>query len=541
MTPAGSPDPKILLRIAIEYAPKADLDALAATMADPTSAAHRAPLTLQAFADRFGRDGKDGDAMGAFLKSTGASDVFVSRERLMGSGILSIADAERAFKVKFVKYQSGSRTAIAPAGPLVIPLAGIRAVHGAVIATTPHLNDVPTYTLFRGDWYTPVRFREMYDALPSGGGNERIEVIEDASDRFDLKDIEPFLRAEGAPPGTTVAQVTDRVFSFKAPSSECGRDDRGQESALDADAALTMAPLASVVLDYDDVCSPGNDGTVALQRAVDNPDAPTVIVFPFTIGPALSTIDQSFGRPPLAMLEAVVRGIPIVAPAGDDGSFGYHIPGLDQAAVSYPCVSPYIICAGGTQLGDRDGFQDEAAWNDNEHATGGGISLEPRPVWQDAASAFEYSTNFVKNRIVPDVSADASGHLRVYWHNYGIGGIGGTSESAAIVGAQIAAINSVVPRIHRLSTTADLYVLAKNAPKAFRDVQRENDRGYTDNTLRPRRQPLPRGYRGMIPPAPKPVIGCAKITASGCGVRAGFDAVTGIGSLKEKTAADALR
>jgi len=541
MTYSGLPDRGILLRIAIEYDPKADLDGLAITMTDPTSAAHRQPLTAQAFADRFGRSGKEGDALTAFLKSSGASDVYMSRERLVGGGIISIEEAERAFKVKFMKYQTGSRTAIAPSGPLTIPLAGIRAVHGTVVMTTPRLNDVPTFTLFRGDWYTPVRFREAYDAVANGGGSERIEIVEDASDRFDIKDVVPFLQAEGAPPGATAAQVVERTFAFKAPSSECGRDDRGQEPALDVDSALTMAPLATVAIDYDDVCSAGNDGTLALQRALDDPDAPTVVVFPFTIGPALGPIATSFGRPPLAMLEAIVRGIPLVAPSGDDGGYGYHIAGLDQPAVAYPCVSSFVICAGGTQLGDRDGFQDEGPWNDSEHAGGGGISLEPRPAWQDATSVFEYSPNFIKNRIVPDVSADAAGHLRVYWHNYGLGGVGGTSESAAIVGAQIAAINSLVPRTRRIATTADLYVLAKAAPKAFRDVQRENDRGYVDNTLRPRRTPLPRGYRGVVPPAPKPVAGCALIAPNGCSVRAGFDAVTGIGSLKEKAAADALR
>jgi hypothetical protein len=241
------------------------------------------------------------------------------------------------------------------------------------------------------------------------------------------------------------------------------------------------------------------------------------------------------------MLEAIVRGIPLVVPAGDDGAYGYHIPGVEIPAVAYPCVSTYVICAGGTQVGDRDGAWDDAPWNDGEHATGGGISLEPRPAWQDAAASFEFSPQFVKNRMVPDVSADAAGHLRIYWHGYGLGGVGGTSESASIVGGQLAAIDSVVPAAKRLTIAGDLYVLAKAAPKAFRDVQRENDRGYTDNTLRPGRLPLPPDFRGQIPPPPKPVAGCAAIEPHGCSARVGYDAVSGIGVLMEKAAADALR
>jgi pseudomonalisin len=541
MTAAGAADSRTLLRIAIEYEPKTDLESLAAAMTDPTSPAHRQPLSADAFAARFGRDGRDGDALAAFLRANGASDIFISRNRLVGGGIIDVAHAERAFKVRFVRYTQGDRTAIAPAGPLTVPLRRVRMVHGLVLATTPRLADVPSFTLFRGDWYTPAKLREAYDAIPNGGSNEQITIVEDASDRFDLRDIAPFLGGDGPPPGATAERVVERSFAFKASASQCGRDDRGQEPALDADAALTMAPLATIVLDYEDVCSQGDDGTLALERALDDHDAPTVLVFPFTIGPALGPIAQWYGKPSIPMLEAMVRGIPLVVPAGDDGAYGYRIPGIETAAVAYPCVSTYVICAGGTQVGDRDGAWDDAPWNDGEHATGGGISLEPRPAWQDAAAAYEFSPAFIKTRTVPDVSADAAGHLRIYWHGYGLGGVGGTSESASLVGGQLAAIDSEVPAPKRLTIAGDLYALARLAPKAFRDVQRENDRGYTDNTLRPAKPVLPPDYRGVVPPPPKPVPGCAAIEPHGCAARPGYDAVSGLGVLMETAAVDALR
>jgi pseudomonalisin len=541
MTAAGPADSRDLLRIAVEYEPKSGLESLAAAMTDPVSPAHRRPLSADAFAARFGRDDREGDALAAFLRANGTTDIFISRNRLVGGGIIDVGHAQRAFGVRFERFTAGTRNAIAPSGPLTVPLPNIRAVHGVVAATTPRLADVPSFTLFRGDWYTPDKLREAYHAVPNGGGNERISIVEDASDRFDLHDIAPFLRNEGAPPGATAERVVERSFAFKAAASQCGRDDRGQEPALDADAALTMAPLATIVLDYEDVCSDGNDGTLALERALDDREAPTVVVFPFTLGPALAPVADLYGKPSIPMLEAIVRGIPLIVPAGDDGAYGYRIRGVDEAAVAYPCVSTYVICAGGTQVGDRDGAWDDAPWNDGEHATGGGISLEPRPPWQDAPGAYEFSPQFVKNRMVPDVSADAAGHLRIYWHGYGLGGVGGTSESASIVGGQLAAVNSFVPAVKRLTIAGDLYVLAKAAPAAFRDVQRENDRGYTDNTLRPQRLPLPPDFRGQVPPPPKPVYGCAAIEPRGCSARVGYDAVSGIGVLMEKAAVDALR
>jgi hypothetical protein len=184
---------------------------------------------------------------------------------------------------------------------------------------------------------------------------------------------------------------------------------------------------------------------------------------------------------------------------------------------------------------------DEGPWNDGVHASGGGISNEPRPSWQVAPERFEFSPDYVRNRMVPDISADASGHLQAFWHNYGIGGVGGTSESAAIVGAQIAAINAAVPTTRRIVGPGDLYALARQAPSAFRDIDGDDDRGYVDNTLHPRPLPLPLGYRGVLPSPPPTVVGCTQVQPHGCAAVTGYDAITGIGSLKERAAIDALK
>ncbi len=539
MHPAGTPDPRVLFHVAIELQPRGDLDALAHQMSDPGSAAHRAPLSKEAFVERFGRV-QDNRAVGQMLRAAGASDVEVAGDGLVSGAILTLPQAQRLFGTHWQRWSDGTRSALAPAGPLVLPIAGVRAVSGTVVATTPRLADTrASFTYFRGDWYEPTRFRAMTDAVDGGGTGQTIVVVEDASDHFDLKDVAAFLAAAGAPPGASARNVTERSFAFKAPSSECGRDDRGQEPALDVDGAITMAPLAQVIADYDDVCSGGNDGTVALARALDLD--PTVIVFPFVVGPQDGADEARYGPTPLPQLEAIVRGIPLVVPAGDDGAYGYKENGIDRPRVAWPCVSDLVICAGGTQLGDRDGVTDEGPWNDGVHAGGGGVSTDPRPAWQDAPGDFVFSTSYVHNRIVPDVSADAAGHLRVYWHGYGLGGVGGTSESAALVGGELAAIDSLVAPQRRLLTAGDLYMLAKAAPAAFRDVTRENDRGWIDNDLRPRRPPLPKNFKGIIPPPPTVVKGCGALQNEGCSVRPGFDAVTGIGSLKERAAVEALR
>jgi subtilase family serine protease len=535
----GAADGRTTLHLAIELQPKGDLDGLAARMSDPADPAHRQVLSRQAFADRFGR-AADARAAGALLRAAGGTDVLVAGDGLVASALMRVSEAERLFGVRWEKWSDGSRTVLAPSGPLNVALAGVRDVRGAVVATSPRLADTrPSFTYFRGDWYEPARFRSMTDAVADGGGNQRIVLVEDASDRYDVNDLRKFLAAEGAPPGASASRVTDRSFVFKNASSECGRDDRGQEAGLDVSAAITMAPLAEVIADYDDVCGAGNDATAALARALDLD--PTVLVLPVVVGPVDGPVASRYGQTPLPFLEALVRGIPLVVPAGDHGAYGFKETGVERARVAWPCVLPYVICAGGTQLGDRDGVADEGPWNDLDFAGGGGVSSEPRPAWQNAPGDFLFSTAYVKNRIVPDVSGDAAGHLRVFWHGYGLGGVGGTSESASLVGAELAAINSLVAAPRRLLTTGDLYVLARTSPAAFRDVSRENDRGWKDNTLRPRRTPLPKNFRGLVPPEPPLVKGCVEQQPDGCAVTTGFDAVTGIGSIKERAAVDALR
>jgi hypothetical protein len=61
-----------------------------------------------------------------------------------------------------------------------------------------------------------------------------------------------------------------------------------------------------------------------------------------------------------------------------------------------------------------------------------------------------------------------------------------------------------------------------------------------DNTIRPRRLPLPLDYKGPVPTPPPTVMGCTQIQPSGCAVVKGYDAVTGLGSLQENAAISAL-
>ena len=535
------------LRIEIELQPKdASLDDLALAVGDPSSAQFHQFLTRDQFVDRFGRSQSDVDALAQWLRDNHATDVYVSANRLVVGGQLSIANAERAFRTKYATFEDGPRIAVAPTTPLTLPVGGIRMVHGAVTGFSPHLADAyiapntGAASDFRGTWYSPARVAEYYDATDGAGAH--LTLIEESADRYDPADIALFLSAKDAPKGADAKNIQVNVAVDKPQEGAvCERDDRGQESTLDVDSVLTIAPMAHIDVHYDDICSPGNDGSLALQRALDDP-ATSEIVFPFAVAPVLDDVRQDFGPTPIPYLEAAVLGVPVLVPSGDDGQYGTRLPGQTKPAVTYPCVLPVVICVGGTQLGERrtGGPIDEAPWNDGINASGGGFSTEPRPAWQDAKSAFELRPESVKTRIVPDIAADASGHLLIYWHKYACGGVGGTSESVSIAGAQIAAIDAKVIPKRRIQVPADLYLLAQRAPGAYHDIVRDNDRGFTDNNLRTPPKVLPLKYTGVIP-TPAPITyGCPDVSPRGCEVKRGFDAVTGIGSLLGKPAVDAL-
>jgi len=542
-------DAALRLHIAIELEP-ADrtLEASATAIANPASPMHRLHLSAAQFAQRFGRPAKDLDALAAMFRDAGATNVYVSRNRLVVGGDLSISEAEKAFTTHYDLWQRGERTIVAPTDPLTLPVGRIRAVRGVIKAFTPRLADtierpgLPTD--FRGQWYSIARFRQAYDAADDGGAGTRIALIEDSSDRADPKDLIPFARgdSDALSPGPPLnpSHVVEQLISPPVGEQVCGRDDKGQEPTMDVDAALTLAPAATIEVRYDEVCVRGGEGTLELQRTLDEDPVADVIVLPFAVAPLYAPLVQTFGPTPIAYLEAAMRGIPIVVPSGDDGAYGIRAADVEKPAVVYPCVLAFVICAGGSSLGDRNGVLDEGPWNDGAHATGGGISLEPRPPWQRAPMEFSL-VNGVVNRMVPDLAADAAGHLFTFWHGYGAGGVGGTSESAAIVGAQLATINAAVPAERRIVSPGDLYVLASAFPAAFRDIVGKNDRGYDDNALHPPLRPLPIGYKGVLPSPPPTIRGCLGIRPRGCDVDKGYDLVTGLGSLKERAAIFALK
>ena len=138
------------------------------------------------------------------------------------------------------------------------------------------------------------------------------------------------------------------------------------ESMLDIYCAGAVAPRAKIAY-----YTAPNGGTTGindniLAAAADTVNNPSVLSISWGIGDG-----NSFDT---AMQTCVVKGITVIVSSGDHGATGGAID-------SSSCTSPYMISAGGTNIGITSGTKiGEYAWV----SSGGGVSSsQPRPSWQN--------------------------------------------------------------------------------------------------------------------------------------------------------------
>jgi len=184
------------------------------------------------------------------------------------------------------------------------------------------------------------------------------------------------------------------------------------EEALDIEYAHGMAPKALVYLV--EANSPSNaDLFVAVNKAGALVAAAGGGEVSMSWGGSEFAAETSFDS------NMTTSGVVYFASAGDT-------PGTE-----YPCVSPNVVCVGGTgnsrnQVTGK--FEGEIAWID----TGGGISTyEPRPSYQAAIT-------YLTKRGAPDVAAVADPNTGAWVYNVANGGwmvVGGTSLASPVTTA----------------------------------------------------------------------------------------------------------
>lgn len=160
------------------------------------------------------------------------------------------------------------------------------------------------------------------------------------------------------------------------------------------------------------------------------------------------------------MHEAMIQRVTVCVCSGDWGTAnGRVFNSDDKAHVLYPASDPWVLSVGGTTIGNVRNFGEirpsgphgvefgEYVWNDDNGATGGGVSdYFQVPIWQTGINPTSLNDGHI-GRGVPDVAANAS--LNSGYPIY-LGGslypfpMGGTSASTPLWAGLIAVINAAV-------------------------------------------------------------------------------------------------
>jgi kumamolisin len=227
----------------------------------------------------------------------------------------------------------------------------------------------------------------------------------------------------------------------------------------------------------------------------------------------------------LAFQDAAVQGVTVCVASGDTGVQCMLTDG--KAHVQYPASDPWILCCGGTTVGNIDGNSfDEYLWNDSfsidgskaHGATGGGVSSYfGQPAYQRNAGVPLSLIDGRSGRGIPDVAANASwnsGYYPIYCVNAGAFYYpnpypgNGTSASAPLYAGLVAVINAALSESVGFLNPL-LYMLGGSVVK---DI--DGSAGPTNNS-----------FGGV----------------TGYTARAGWDACTGLGRIDGQALLTALR
>ena len=453
------------------------LNALAHSAAEGKAAA---PLSREAFAERFGAAPADVAKVEAFATEYGLTVERTDRAACTMALTGTVAQFQTAFGVALSNYEHPilghfrGRT-----GAVSIPeeLSGVvTAVLGLDdrAQVRPHFRMQPPAAIqahSAARTFTPLEIASLYQ-FPDGDGTGQCIGIIELGGGYKPADLDRYFKTLGVPAPQVVSVSVDR--GTNRPVGQPGSADN--EVMLDIEIAGAIAPAARIAVYF----APASDaGFVdAITQALhDTTNRPSVISISWG-GPESAWTEQAITAMNDALQSAVALGVTVCAASGDSGSSD----GAGSADdVDFPAASPYVLACGGTRLSasGASGISSEVVWNDGASggATGGGISARfALPAWQQGLSAkrSDGSTVALTKRGVPDVAGDAS---PVSGYEVLVDGetmsAGGTSAVAPLYAALIARINAAAGKPAGF-VNAKLY----RAQTAFNDITQGNNGTY---------------------------------------------------------------
>jgi kumamolisin len=435
--PVGLPDPTDVVEVTLVLRRRRRLPELA----------HHAPISREAFAERYGASPADVERVEAFADQFDLTimDVDLGRRIVALSG--PVAAVNEAFGTTLQLFQSNAGVFRGRTGELHLPAELEGVIVGAFgLDNRPQAR--PKCRRHRpvvapraaGDTsYTPRQVAQLYTFPTDATGTGQTVAIIELGGGYRTADLQTYFSNLGVKLPSVTAVSVDGARN--APVGDPGSADG--EVLLDIEVVGAIAPGAKIVVYF----APNTDQGFldAISTAVhDSLRKPSVVSISWGssesawTSQSLSTYDQAFQ-------DAALLGVTICAASGDGGSSDGETDGL--AHVDFPASSPHVLACGGTRLESTAGaISRESVWNSGASggATGGGVSeVFPLPSYQQSAHVpLSVNASKHKGRGVPDVAGDAdpaTGYqVRVDGQN---AVYGGTSAVAPLWAALIALVN----------------------------------------------------------------------------------------------------
>jgi subtilase family serine protease len=582
-------------------AQQASLDKLLAQQQDSSSPNYHRWLTPAQFGDRFGLSRNDINKVVSWLQSQGFTVTRIANNcnQIFFEG--TVAQVEIAFHTQIHNYLVDGELHYANASEPSVPAAlegtvlAIQHLHSFSPRPRARVQRISadgvdahfTSYVSGNHFISPADFATIYDVqglynAGTDGTGQKIAVVGQSS--INVTDVAHFRSAAGL----TVNNPTLLLEPGTGTSTRCAGDEG--ESDLDVEFSGGVAKNATVVFVYTglvtgDSCSNRSFNVFdALQYAIDQQIAPVISISygncEANIGSAGATGLQQLAQ------QANAQQQTIISASGDSGAADcdFHVQSATQGlAVDIPGAIPEVTSAGGTEFsGDLAGVVTGTPPNTNAGATtywagttngtdpvngSSALSYIPEMGWNDSAadiaaggdisaSGGGASTFFSKpswqsgrgvpadgQRDVPDISvsssADHDGYLFcsedgpngtivatcVTGFRTSAGGnltvVGGTSVAAPTLAGVVALINQFLgntPPVGLGNINPTLYKVAQNSGAAFHDVTTGNN---------------------IVPCSSGPNCPTSGTKQFGFSAGAGYDQVTGLGSINATTLAQA--
>ncbi len=476
---------------------QAALDTFLEAQRDPSSPDYHRWLTPELFADRFGADENDVNAIAGWLRAEGLNVDQIARGRnyIVVSG--TAAQFSLAFKTTIHKFQSGGKlryaNSVAPSIPeafssVVTEVRGLddfrpEPMHLKVANISPDYTSTSSgaHYLAPDDWATIYDVTGLYQAGFDGTG-QKIAVVGQTD--INLADIQAFRTRFNLPANTPQVVLTGR--------------DPGTSTSDMGEADLDLEWVGAIARNATLIYVNSRNVFTSVQYAINQNLAPVISMSYGGCEQQNSSSIRSLAQ------QANAQGITWIASSGDQGAAGCESSTAAVAtqglAVNIPASIPEVTGIGGTTFVEGAGsfwaamnsangasalsYIPETAWNDSAtrselSASGGGVStFYTKPSWQSGTGVPNDGM-----RDVPDLAFSASpDHDGYLFYTAGaLGAVGGTSAPAPAFAGVLGLLNQYLLKNGALQAAGlgninpSLYHLAQSAPSIFHDVTSGNN------------------------------------------------------------------